>query len=205
MTSATKKRLFSLFGVFPLSIYVIVHLYNNLSSLQGPEAFNAVYERGRAMPIIVPIMIMVIWIPIFFHGIYGLFVAKQASKANIGDSPFFGYIKYILQRASGLGLLLFIPAHLIKAKIIPTFIEGHPADFAHMAEAFSEPLTLAVYCLGILGVAYHMANGLWQFCIGWGITTTEKAMQRMQLVSFLVFGIVASMGLAAIGGFFMSH
>ncbi len=138
-----------------------------------------------------------------FHGIYGLSLAWK-SRYSPSQFPYFENLKYILQRLSGIGLLLFIPAHLLKAKILPT-LDGHPADFAHMAEAFSEPLTLIVYILGVLGVAYHIGNGLWQFSIGWGLTVTEAAMKKMQVVSILVFLAISAMGYAAIGGFLMSH
>jgi succinate dehydrogenase / fumarate reductase cytochrome b subunit len=70
-----------------------------------------------------------------------------------------------------------------------------------MVEGFHEPLTLFVYILGVLGVAYHLANGVWQFSIGWGIATTERGMKRVQVLSYVLFIALLVMGYGAMWGF----
>jgi succinate dehydrogenase / fumarate reductase cytochrome b subunit len=132
---------------------------------------------------------------------YGLFVVKKA-RPQLVRYFLFGNLKYFIQRLSGIGLLFFIPAHIYKTRIDPA-LSGYVLDFRHMSEAFHEPLTLAVYFLGVLGVAYHLANGIWQFSIGWGIVTTEKGMHRVQIFSYIVFVLLLLMGYGAIGGFYM--
>jgi succinate dehydrogenase / fumarate reductase cytochrome b subunit len=192
-------KLFSLFGIVPLGLYVVMHLYSNLRSLYGEENFNHHLSETRSMPLIVPLTILVIWIPIIFHGLYGLLALKK-SRPNLGRFPFLDNLKYVLQRLSGIGLLLFIPAHVYKTRLEP--ILSHTVlDFKHMGEGLSEPLTLIVYILGILGVAYHLANGVWQFAIGWGITTSEKGMKRVQVLSYVLFVALLVMGYGAIWGF----
>jgi succinate dehydrogenase / fumarate reductase, cytochrome b subunit len=193
-------KLFSLFGLIPLGAYVVVHLYQNMKSLGGPDIFNSHLADTRAMPLIVPITILIIWVPILFHGIYGLAMLKQ-SRPNLGRFAYFDNIKYVLQRLSGIGLLLFIPAHVYKTRIEPT-LSDRPLDFNHMVEGFHEPLTLVIYCLGVLGVAYHLANGVWQAAIGWGFTVTSQGMKRMQAVSIVLFLILATMGYLAMWGFY---
>jgi len=193
-------KIFSLVGVVPLGLYVIVHLYNNLNSLYGEEQFNQHLADSRSLPFIVPLAVLVIWIPIAFHGLYGLFVMKKA-RPNIGRFQYFQNLKYVLQRLSGIGLLLFIPAHIYKTRIEPTLSES-VLDFSHMVEGLHEPLTLTVYVLGILGVAYHLSNGLWQASIGWGLATSEKAMRRIEVCSMILFIILLAMGYGAIYGFY---
>jgi succinate dehydrogenase / fumarate reductase cytochrome b subunit len=192
-------KVFSLFGIAPLGFYVFLHLYDNLRSLYGEESFNLYLAEKRSLPLIVPIMVLVVWIPIAFHGIYGLLAMKK-SRPNLGRFPFFENLKYVLQRLSGIGLLLFVPAHVYKTRIEPT-LSHTPLDFKHMMEGLHEPLTLAVYCLGVLGVAYHLANGIWQFSIGWGIATTQKGMRKVQVISYLAFIILLVMGAGAVWGF----
>src|SRR5690349_13720684 len=80
-------KLFSLIGIVPLGAYVIVHLYNNLRSLYGEESFNQHLSASRSLPFIVPITILVIWIPILFHGLYGLFGMKK-SRPNLNQFKF---------------------------------------------------------------------------------------------------------------------
>jgi len=192
-------KLFSLAGLVPVGIYVVLHLYSNLRSLQGADAFNKHLADTRSLPFIVPLAVLVIWIPIAFHGLYGLFTISK-SRPNIVKYHYFQNLKYALQRLSGIGLLLFIPAHIYKTRI-ETTLSGVTLDFAHMSEGLHEPLTLIVYGLGVLGVAFHLANGFWQFCIGWGITTSAAGMRRVEKFSFLLFAILAFMAYGAIWGF----
>ena len=192
-------KLFSLFGLLPLGVYVIFHLYSNLRSLGGEAVFNEHLAGTRSLPLIVPLAILVIWIPIAFHGIYGLFLMKR-SRPNLVKFQYFQNLKYVLQRLSGVGLLLFIPAHIYKTRIEPG-LEGTILDYHHMVEGLHEPLTLVVYIFGVLGVAYHLSNGVWQFCIGWGVVTTEKAMKWVEVLSMGLFLVVAAMGYGAIWGF----
>ncbi|MBI2811904.1 MAG: hypothetical protein HYX67_13900 [Candidatus Melainabacteria bacterium] len=147
---------------------------------------------------IVPITILVIWIPILFHGLYGLFAMKKA-KPNLVKLPYFENLKYLIQRLSGIGLLLFIPAHIYKTRIEPGLMNS-TLNFHHMSEGLHELDTLAIYCLGILGVAYHLANGIWQVGIGWGLTTSQRGMKRMQLLSYGIFVLLLCMGFGAIWG-----
>lgn len=193
-------RLFSLLGLFPLGIFVVVHLYHQLYSLQGELTYNQKLFQTRSLPLIVPFLVLAIWIPIAYHGLYGLFVMKKA-RPQLFQYRYFGNLKYVLQRLSGLGLLLFIPAHLFKTRIEP-FLEEEILDFRHMSEAFQEPLTLGIYLLGVLGVAYHLANGFWQFCIAWGGVSSTQGMKRLEGLSILVFVTLLAMGYGAIWGFY---
>ena len=42
--------------------------------------------------------------------------------------------------------------------------------------------TLVVYVLGVLGIAYHLANGLQTFAMGWGIVTSRRALKKLDVV-----------------------
>ncbi len=195
-------KLFSLVGILPIGVYVFVHLYHNMGSLSGEAQFNQHLIESRSFPLIVPLTVLVIWIPIVFHGLYGLFVIKKA-RPNLSQYRYFENLKYVLQRLSGVGLLLFIPAHIYKTRI-ETYFENSSLDFHHMVEALHEPLTLSVYLLGVLGVAFHLANGVWQFSIGWGVAGSQKGMNRILYFSLFLFIVLLGMGYASIWGFWSS-
>ncbi len=195
------NKAFSFFGVFPLGIYVVVHFYRNLASLSGVAAFNQRLASTKSLPLIVPLTILLLWVPIAFHGFYGLFAMKK-SRPHLLQFPYFGHLKYVLQRLSGIGLLLFIPAHVYKTSIRP-ILHARPLSFDDMSWAFHDPLALSLYLLGVLGVSYHLSNGLWQFCIGWGITKSEAAMRRIQAGSIFLFMILFVMGCSSILGFYL--
>ena len=58
--------------------------------------------------------------------------------------------------------------------------------------------TLIVYVLGVLGVSYHLANGLQTFCMGWGVVSSQKGLRRLEGATFAIFGLFLVMGLLAI-------
>ncbi len=189
-------KVFSFLGVVPLAVFTVIHLYGNLTAIQGPEAFNDHLVKTRAFPFIDLLTILFIWVPFVMHAIWGMMKIKNARPNNIRFN-YWDNLRYITQRVSAIGVMLFVPAHIFKSKIQPTWLEGHPATFQHMLE-LAEPVTFVVYLLGILGVAYHVANGLWQAAIGWGFTTTQKAMNRMQVFCILLFIVLLTMGYASL-------
>ena len=196
------KKIFRLFGLVPLGIYVLVHLYNNNISNQGPEAFNAHLQWWRERPFKLPLTVLFLYIPLFWHLFYGIYVASQTRPNNTSYS-YFSNFRYLLQRLSGIGLALFIPAHIVKTRIEP-FFEHETVDFNHMAQAFTENLTLGVYALGILGVSYHIANGFWEAGVSWGWTVSRRSQRTMVGLSMLVFFAVALLGGSAVRGFMVS-
>ena len=181
------RRLFSLVGVAPLGIYVVWHLYNNAFALQGPAAFNARLARVTGSPFYQPIVWLAVYVPFLFHALYGLKVTATA-RPNIRMMPTLRNWKYVLQRASAIGVLLFVPAHVYKTKVSP-WLTGTEMSFAHMHEGMLEPVTLAVYVLGMLGVCFHLADGLWLAGITWGLFIGPRGQARGEWLSIL-FGVV---------------
>lgn len=194
------KRLFSLLGIVPISVYVIFHLYHNAYSTQGAEAYNRYLQSSRSIPYYFFLVLLFIYLPIIFHSIYGLILTWRA-KPNYSEYTWFRNLKYLLQRLSGLGLILFISAHIYNTKIDPT-IRGFQLDYHHMSKSMQDPLTLIVYMLGILGVAFHLANGIWSAGITWGITLGPRSQRVSEILSIIAFVMITLMGLNAIRGFF---
>jgi succinate dehydrogenase / fumarate reductase cytochrome b subunit len=194
------KRLFSFLGIVPLGIYVILHLYNNAYSTQGPEAYNLYLQSSRQVPYYFLLVFLFIYLPLIFHGIYGLVLTRRG-KMNYPQYAWFRNLKYVLQRLSGLGLILFIPAHVYKTKLAPA-LYGFQMDYRHMSEGMHESITLTVYILGILAVAFHLANGIWSAGITWGVTLGPKSQRVSEILSIFIFGVIVIMGFNAIRGFF---
>ncbi len=194
------KRLFSLTGILPIGLYVILHLYNNSHSLAGGPAYNEYLRQSRSLPYYNVLVWTFLYLPMAFHGLYGLVIIKRG-RPNAFRYRWFRNLKYVLQRLSGLGLLLFIPAHVYKTKWEPP-MHGYSIDFRHMAEGMHEPVTLIIYLLGITGVSFHLANGAWDFCYTWGITVGPKSQRAIEILSVLLFAALVMLGLNAIRGFF---
>lgn len=189
------KQLFSFLGIVPLGVYVVLHLFHNASSLNGPQAYNAYLAESRNVPLYGLLVLLFVYAPIAYHALYGLAFTFRG-RPNVASYPFYRNWKYLLQRVSGLGLLVFIPAHVYKEK----YEQAAATDFLRMYEALHEPLTFWVYVLGVLGVAYHLANGIWDLCFAWGITTGEKGRRTLDGVAVVLFLLVAALGFAAMRG-----
>jgi succinate dehydrogenase / fumarate reductase cytochrome b subunit len=185
-----------LFGVGPLGIYVVWHLSNNLYAVRGATAFDARLAEVTRSPLHQPIIWLFVYLPFVVHSLVGLLITWRG-EGNVARLPFFRNWKYLLQRVSAIGVLLFVPAHVYKTRVEPA-LGGYAIDFAHMREGMFEPVTFAVYVLGMIGVAFHLANGIWLAGLTWGVVVGPKGQRRWEAIS-IVFGIVLlAMAFAAI-------
>lgn len=180
------KRIFSFCGIVPLAIYVVWHLFNNVYSVNGRGAFDTRLHEATRSPLYQPAIWLFFYLPFAIHAIVGLVITFK-SRPNPLNQPRFRNWKYLLQRVSAIGVLLFVPAHVYKTKIEP-WRAGFSIDFAHMQEGMREPLTFTVYVLGMFGVAFHLANGLWLAGITWGVFTGPRGQRRGEWLS-IAFGV----------------
>jgi succinate dehydrogenase / fumarate reductase cytochrome b subunit len=82
---------------------MVQHLLANSYSLRGENEFNTVVKVFGYLPFVSLLSIGLIYIPILFHAIYGLFVIAemQGPGGNIVHYPNARNILYTLQRWSG--------------------------------------------------------------------------------------------------------
>jgi succinate dehydrogenase / fumarate reductase cytochrome b subunit len=207
------KRIHSFVGIVPLGIYVILHLARNLTSLQGPEAFDNAILSTWSKPINYVWVVLLVYLPLIYHAGYGIKLTLSGEKTSIVKYPNFQNVRYLFQRLSALGMLGFLFAHifLTRAHVSMGWLQDaatNPAGqvtYNYFATHFTDwsKGTAIVYALGILATVYHLANGVATFCISWGITTGAKAQRRAEYIA-LVFGLLTfAMGMAAIVGFFL--
>ena len=182
--SFLRARLGSLLAVVPLSVWTVAHLWHNLSAFKGAAAWQAdVTEYGH--PVAFFASLVVALLPLVLHTIWGIGRLIGAKPNNVKYKTF-ANLKYALQRLSAIGVMLFLGAHIWLALLHPRITTGKPEPFADIAhEMHHHGPTLAVYVLGTLGVAYHLANGLHSFSMGWGIVTSRRALKKLD------FGVVA--------------
>jgi succinate dehydrogenase / fumarate reductase cytochrome b subunit len=196
-SSFLRARLGSLLAAFPLGVWTVVHLWHNLAAFQGPEAWqSAVTEYPH--PVAEALTGVVVLLPLALHTVWGIGRLLSSRPNNL---RYRGYanVKYLLQRASAVGVLAFLGAHLWLAFLHPRITTGHPEPFADLAQQmhFHGP-TLAVYVLGTLGVAYHLANGAQTFCMAWGIVSSRQALRRLEWAALTAFVLLLAMSWGAI-------
>jgi succinate dehydrogenase / fumarate reductase cytochrome b subunit len=196
-TPLLQSRLGSFLAVFPLTIWVINHLWNNLAAFYGAEAWQS-SVTSYAHPFSQAFAFMISLLPLLFHTGWGLVRLFSFRPNNLAYNNY-GNLKYILQRVTALGVLAFLGAHIWKAFLAPRLLNGSPEAFNDIAREmrFHGP-TLFVYVLGTLGTAYHLANGLQNFGMSWGIFASERSMRRFEPVVIILFLLLTAMSWGAL-------
>ena len=192
-----RTRLGSLFAVLPLGVWTILHLWHNLAAFRGGEAWSDAVTT-YPHPVAQIATMIVVLAPLAVHTVWG-FGRILIARPNNLRYRYFGNFKFALQRLSAVGIALFLGAHLWLAMIQPRLVEGHAEAFADIAHQmhFHGP-TLIVYVLGTLGTAYHLANGLHAFAMGWGIIASQRALKRLEWLVVAFFLVLLTMAWGAI-------
>jgi succinate dehydrogenase / fumarate reductase cytochrome b subunit len=196
-SSFWNARLGSLLAFMPLGIWTVNHLWDNLAAFSGAQAWEKSVTHYDS-PLGMALVQVMVFVPILVHTVWG--VKRLSSlKPNYPQYGYFGNLKYILQRLSAVGVLGFLAAHVGKAFIQPRVVHGHAESFNDIAAYMHHhPITLVVYLLGTLGVAYHLANGIWSFAFGWGLVASRPALKRFDVVTIALFGVLLAMSWASI-------
>lgn len=202
------RRLHSLTGIIPVGGFMLFHLFENSSALRGgPEAFNEVVKSINSMPALLFLEIVGIFLPLYFHAIYGIYIAMD-SRHNVKEYSYGRNWAFFWQRITGIITLFFVTFHIwqfrfqkaLGAYDTGTANAGLP-DFHVVAKALSNNLTMAFYIIGTVAAAYHLSNGIYTFLITWGITVGPKSQRISNIVTNALFVAVSALGIAAAIGF----
>ena len=181
------RRLHSLSGVFPIGFFLLEHMASNSLILFGPAAYNRQIAFLQSMPFVVFLEITFIALPILYHSVYGIFVTVSG-RTNLSSYPFTQNYLYTLQRITGVLSLIYIAVHTYETRILNAMY-GTEVSFARMQEIMLNPFMFWFYVVGLGAVCFHFANGVWGFCVSWGITVTEKS-QRNVGIGFGALGLL---------------
>jgi succinate dehydrogenase / fumarate reductase cytochrome b subunit len=196
-SSFLRARAASALAIAPLGVWTLVHLWNNLSAFRGADAWAAAVTE-YPHPVAEAITGVVVLLPLAIHTVWGI-GRLATSRPNNVRYRYYANLKYALQRLAAVGLLFFLGAHLWLALLHPRIQEGHAETFADLAEHmhFHGP-TLAVYVLGVLATAYHLANGAQTFCMSWGIVSSQRGLRRLEVWALALFVLLLLMGWGAV-------
>lgn len=192
------RRLHSLLGVIPIGLFLLEHLTTNYMATKGPEAFNNAAQFLEDLPFRYFLEIFVIFLPLIYHAVYGIYIAFTAQN-NLGRFGFFRNWMFMLQRITGILTLIFLVWHVYATRVQVMF--GADANFDMMANIFSNPFMVGFYLVGVISAIFHFANGLWSFAVSWGITITPRSQKIMTYVTLIVFVLLSYVGVSAIFAF----
>ncbi len=192
------RRLHSLLGVIPVGVFLIQHLVVNHFATKGPESFNKAAAFMEHLPFRYFLEIFVIFLPIIYHAVYGIYIAFTA-KNNTKKYGYFRNWMFYIQRVTGIVTLIFIVWHVWETRVAAQM--GKEVNYNMMEEILGNPWMFAFYLVGVISTIFHFSNGLWSFCVSWGITVTPKSQRLSTYVTIGIFIILSTIGVRALLAF----
>ncbi|MDT8859467.1 succinate dehydrogenase cytochrome b558 subunit [Alkalihalobacillus sp. MEB130] len=192
------RKLHSLLGVIPVGLFLVQHFVINHFATRGASAFNQAAHFMENLPFRYLLEIFLIFIPLLYHAIYGLYIAFQA-KNNTARYGFLRNWMFRIQRWTGVFLVIWITWHVWETRVAAAF--GAEVNFDMMANIFSNPFMIVFYIVGVIAATFHFANGLWSFAVSWGITVTPRSQQIATYVTMGIFFALTFVGIRAILAF----
>ena len=177
------SRFHSLIALIPIGLFLCVHFLLNSSIFLGNDAFAAVVDFMRNAPFVIVLEVVLIAIPIIFHGIYGIYIVYMA-KNNVMRYKYYRNLAFYLQRITSLIVLVFLLWHVYTLRIAP-MISATPVP--DIFAILHNPLYFVLYIIGVVSAVFHFTNGLFTFCITWGICTGDRAQKIFAAAATLVF------------------
>ncbi len=186
------RRLHSLAGIVPVGAFLINHLLANSTAFLGPKHFDHHISLIHSLPWLLGIEIVFIFLPLAFHGAYGVLIAWQG-KLNQNRYPYLDNWRYTLQRVTAWITIVFVIVHLLHFRFahwfgLPEYKTANPDFFAFTQRGFLDQwlpawLWVTIYAVGLISAVYHFCNGIVTFCITWGITTGVQARKKMSVAA----------------------
>jgi succinate dehydrogenase / fumarate reductase cytochrome b subunit len=196
------RKLHSLLGVIPLGFFLLEHMLTNYEAFNaGPEGFSGAVEWLQSLPLVLFLEIFGIWLPLLYHGVYGLYVAFQA-RHNVSR---YGYVRnqmFLLQRITGVVTFVFVAWHFWDTRFQVALGNLDHADLgARMHELVTNPVYYALYIIGVVAATFHFSNGMWSFLVSWGVTVGPRAQRVSSYIWMGVFVIMSVLFILALTAF----
>ncbi|GJM78685.1 succinate dehydrogenase cytochrome b558 subunit [Paenibacillus sp. HMSSN-139] len=188
------RKLHSLLGVIPLGFFLLEHMITNFSAVEGgSQGFKDAVAFLNSLPLVLVLEIFGIWLPLLYHGVYGLYIAFQA-KPNNGRFPTERNLRYLLQRITGVIAFVFVIWHVVETRVqVALGNVTHEELGGVMHDIVSNPFFFVLYLIGVVSAAFHFTNGLWSFLVSWGVTVGPRAQRVSSNICMGLFVIVAVM------------
>ena len=185
------RRLHSLSGIVPVGLFLIEHFISNAFATRGPSAYTKQVELLSSFPFVVGLELFGIWLPILYHGFYGIYVWLRG-KSNVSQYVWVGSWMFAVQRYTGLITFVFIGWHVWTERFLP---HGN-STFAGVRENLGHPLYFWLYAVGVTAASVHLGIGVWNFLCKWGVAATVRAQRAAGYLGIAVAVAFAVVGLA---------
>lgn len=196
------RKLHSLLGVIPLGFFILEHLITNFSAVEGgSEGFNASVKFLNSMPLVLFLEIFLIWLPLLYHGVYGMYIAFQA-KPNNGRFNTERNFRYLIQRITGMIVFAFLIWHIYETRVqVALGNVSHDELGAVIHDIVMQPFFFILYIISVIAASFHFTNGVWSFLVSWGITVGPRAQKVSTYLCMGLFVILSIMFVASLFAF----
>jgi succinate dehydrogenase / fumarate reductase, cytochrome b subunit len=192
------RRLHSLLGVIPVGLFLTEHLLVNHFATGGAESFDKAAGVMSDLPFRYFLEAFIIFIPLFYHAIYGLYIAFTA-KNNVGKYGYFRNWMFLIQRVTGVITFIFVCWHVWQTRVQVAL--GVEANFQMMTDILSSPFMFWFYLIGVVSAVFHFTNGLSTLLISWGVTVSPRSQVITTYVTMVLFVALSVIGIQALVAF----
>ncbi len=195
-------KVHSLTGLVPIGLFLTFHFLINSLRTVGVLPYQWSIDVINNLPFLIWIEISIIYIPLLFHSFVGIYIT-QVAKLNVIRYRYPRNWMYVLQRVTGAVVFVFLIYHM-GTTVAPKLWYGHhlfeaaPFLIDVMNQEFATWTGRTIYLVGILSATFHFANGLWAFCISWGIIVGPRAQRNASIVFMLFGGALTVLGFATV-------
>ncbi len=192
----------SLTGLVPIGLFLTFHLLINSLRTVGVLPYQLSIDAINNLPFLFWIEVLFILIPLLFHSVMGFYIAWVA-KINVVRYRYSRNWLFMLQRLTGGVVFVFLVYH-VGTTVVPKIWNGHllfdaaPFLIKVMNQEFATWTGRIIYLIGIFSATFHFANGLWAFCISWGLIIGPRAQRNASIVFMLFGGVLTVLGLATV-------
>lgn len=198
------RRLHSLSGIVPVGAFLVEHFISNAFATNGVDAYTAQVKFLTNLPFAKLLEIFGIYIPILFHGLYGIWIWWRG-ESNATDYPYTSNWMYVLQRWTGIIAFAYILYHTFTMRFTGAHLFGNPgAAFGKVQLELSEGWPVYAYIVGIVTASWHFGYGLFLFCAKWGIVVGDKARKRFGVLCLAIGLLFAVVGLYTLRAFLIT-
>jgi succinate dehydrogenase / fumarate reductase cytochrome b subunit len=202
-------------GIIPVGAFLCFHLFTNSYAFKGIEVYDKHVRTIYELPGLFFAELFLIWLPILFHAILGFYIMLKG-RNNVLRYPYSENIFFVLQRLTGVVAFVFIIYHVITTRFkfnLPEascFLSMQRELFDYRIIGKGESILVPgwkfyFYILGIISSSFHFGNGIWGFCVNFGILQGQRS-QKVGRYIFLVLGLViAIFGFVSLIGFHKSE
>jgi succinate dehydrogenase / fumarate reductase cytochrome b subunit len=188
------RKIHSLTGIVPLGLYLCMHLFLNSFALFGKGSFVDGVALLHRIPYLPVLEWAMIYVPLGIHAVLGIVMVLEARYNPIR----YGYPRnwwFWFQRMSAVAVLGFVAWHVWTTRVQLMLGRVEVQGLTELLEAqFQNPVTLAIYVVGITAATLHLGNGLWGFLVSWGVLSTRRSQRAFA-------GVCIALGALMLAGF----